>query len=183
MANSNGWGDGASNNAIGWGQGAVNNSISWGESHDESWAGLTDIVGGIPPSNTVAPVISGTNVVGQTLTTTNGTWTGTNLTYTYQWKRGGSNISSATSVTYVLVEADADTSVTCEVTATNSIGAASAISNSLYIFTTEYKEVLDRGTALSYTLPTTTWGRRRRRVDGRRAERRRGGGAAHGVLG
>jgi hypothetical protein len=29
MANSNGWGDGAANNAIGWGQGAnnVNNSI------------------------------------------------------------------------------------------------------------------------------------------------------------
>jgi hypothetical protein len=45
MANSNGWGDGASNNAIGWGQGAVNNSISWGDSHEVSWAGLTDIVG------------------------------------------------------------------------------------------------------------------------------------------
>lgn len=45
MANSNGWGDGASNNSIGWGQGAVNNSISWGNSHEVSWAGLTDIVG------------------------------------------------------------------------------------------------------------------------------------------
>ena len=45
MANSNGWGDGASNNSIGWGQGAVNNSISWGDSHEVSWAGLTDIVG------------------------------------------------------------------------------------------------------------------------------------------
>jgi hypothetical protein len=45
MANSNGWGDGASNNSIGWGQGAVNNSISWGYSHEVSWAGLTDIVG------------------------------------------------------------------------------------------------------------------------------------------
>jgi hypothetical protein len=45
MANSNGWGDGAANNAIGWGQGAVNNSISWGDSHEVSWAGLTDIVG------------------------------------------------------------------------------------------------------------------------------------------
>lgn len=45
MANSNGWGDGASNNSIGWGQGAVNNSISWGDSHELSWAGLTDIVG------------------------------------------------------------------------------------------------------------------------------------------
>jgi hypothetical protein len=44
MANSNGWGDGAANNAIGWGQGA-NNAISWGKSHSLSSAGLTDIVG------------------------------------------------------------------------------------------------------------------------------------------
>ena len=44
MANSNGWGDGAANNAIGWGQGA-NNTIGWGDSHLKSWAGATDIVG------------------------------------------------------------------------------------------------------------------------------------------
>jgi hypothetical protein len=50
MANSNGWGQGANNNAIGWGQGAVNNSISWGYSHEVSWAGLTDIVGSPVPS-------------------------------------------------------------------------------------------------------------------------------------
>jgi hypothetical protein len=44
MANSNGWGDGASNNLIGWGQGA-NNNIGWGDSHLKSWAGATDIAG------------------------------------------------------------------------------------------------------------------------------------------
>ena len=44
MANSNGWGDGAANNAIGWGQGA-NNAIAWGDIHADSWAGATDIVG------------------------------------------------------------------------------------------------------------------------------------------
>jgi hypothetical protein len=44
MANSNGWGDGAANNAIGWGQGA-NNAIGWGDSHAKSYAGLTDISG------------------------------------------------------------------------------------------------------------------------------------------
>jgi hypothetical protein len=44
MANSNGWGDGAANNAIGWGQGA-NNAIGWGDIHADSWAGLTDISG------------------------------------------------------------------------------------------------------------------------------------------
>jgi hypothetical protein len=48
MANSNGWGDGAANNAIGWGQGA-NNSISWGKSHSLSSAGATDIVGTTTP--------------------------------------------------------------------------------------------------------------------------------------
>jgi len=49
MANSNGWGDGAANNAIGWGQGA-NNAIGWGDIHADSWAGLTDIVGVQAPS-------------------------------------------------------------------------------------------------------------------------------------
>jgi hypothetical protein len=49
MANSNGWGDGAANNAIGWGQGA-NNTISWGDIHADSWAGATDIVGVQAPS-------------------------------------------------------------------------------------------------------------------------------------
>jgi hypothetical protein len=44
MANSNGWGDGASNNLIGWGQGA-DNAIAWGDSHLKSWAGATDIAG------------------------------------------------------------------------------------------------------------------------------------------
>jgi len=44
MANSNGWGDGASNNNIGWGQGA-NNAIGWGDIHADSWAGATDVVG------------------------------------------------------------------------------------------------------------------------------------------
>ena len=49
MANSNGWGDGAGNNAIGWGQ-AANNAISWGKSHSLSYAGLTDIVGTTTPA-------------------------------------------------------------------------------------------------------------------------------------
>jgi hypothetical protein len=44
MANSNGWGDGASNNSIGWGQGS-NNATGWGSSHATSNAGLTNIVG------------------------------------------------------------------------------------------------------------------------------------------
>jgi hypothetical protein len=90
---------------------------------------------GEAPVNTVAPVISGTPTVGQTLSSTTGTWTGNPTpTYTYQWKRNGSNIASATSSTYTLVQADATFAITCAVTGTNVAGAAEATSNSLTIF-------------------------------------------------
>jgi len=43
------------------------------------------------PVNTVAPAVTGTTVVGQVLTTTNGTWTGVPTpTYSYQWYRSPS---------------------------------------------------------------------------------------------
>jgi hypothetical protein len=91
--------------------------------------------GGIPPSNTVAPVLSGTPTVGQTLSCSTGTWLGTlPITYTYQWRRGVSNILGATSSTYTLVQADASFVVTCIVTATNAAGSADSTSNSLTIF-------------------------------------------------
>ena len=79
------------------------------------------------PANTVLPVISGSTVVGQTLTTTDGTWTGFPApTFTYQWKRGGVAISGATASSYLLVTADLGTVITVTVTATNSAGNASA---------------------------------------------------------
>ena len=82
------------------------------------------------PANTSAPAISGTTTVNQVLTVSNGTWTGTSpITYTYQWKRSGVNISGATSATYVLQSIDAGNTLTCIVTATNSAGAVSANSN------------------------------------------------------
>lgn len=129
MANSNGWGDGASNNDIGWGQGA-NNSTGWGKSHLNSWSGATDIDGGNPPVNSVAPALSGTAQEGQTLTCSTGTWSGS-PTYTYQWKRDGNNITSATNSTYTLVTADVGTSIKCTVTATNFTGSATADSNTV----------------------------------------------------
>jgi len=82
------------------------------------------------PANTVAPVVSGTATFGQTLTTTNGTWTGVPTpTYTYQWQRAGSNISGATGSTYQLVSADVGNAIRCVVTATNTAGSSSANSN------------------------------------------------------
>lgn len=96
------------------------------------------LTGGEAPVNLTAPIVSGSGVVGQTLTTTNGTWSGTlPFTYTYQWQRNGSPISGATSSTYVLVSADAGANVSCVVTATNSKGSASASSNSIAVISFE----------------------------------------------
>ena len=88
----------------------------------------------LPPVNTVAPVISGTQVVGSALSSTTGTWTGTApISYAYQWYRGASLISGATSSSYTLVQADAGNSsnITCQVTASNGVGTATATSNTL----------------------------------------------------
>lgn len=87
----------------------------------------------IASTNTALPVITGTARTGATLTTSFGSWTSSPTSYTYQWKRastsGGtySNISSATSATYVLTDSDIDKFIKVSVTATNGIGASSAV--------------------------------------------------------
>lgn len=93
---------------------------------------LTDV----PPSNTVAPVVSGTTQVGEILSCTTGTWSGSPTpTYARQWQRdtgsGFTNISGATGSSYTLVVADEDADIRCVVTATNTEGSVSANSNSV----------------------------------------------------
>jgi hypothetical protein len=72
-------------------------------------------------------------VVGQTLTTTNGTWTNSPTSFTYKWYKGITAIVGATSSTYILVQADAGTTtaIKCEVTAINLGGSTAADSNTL----------------------------------------------------
>ncbi|MDB2690388.1 hypothetical protein N9Z17_04235 [Planktomarina temperata] len=84
------------------------------------------------PYNLVAPVASGTGQVGQTLSTTNGSWQGiATITFTYQWRRDASDISGATSSTYTLVADDYATDIDCMVTATNGLGSANQDSNDI----------------------------------------------------
>lgn len=86
---------------------------------------------GSAPVNTVAPAVTGTASFGSTLTTTNGTWTGAPApTFTYQWQRVTTNISGATSSTYVLVAADVGNTIRCVVTATNSVAPSGVSANS-----------------------------------------------------
>ena len=85
------------------------------------------------PASTVLPVISGTAMVGQTLTSTPGTWTGTTpMTYAYQWTQCNSsgtsctNIAGATSGTFALTSTQLGSTLRIVVTATNAAGWTSA---------------------------------------------------------
>jgi hypothetical protein len=99
-------------------------------SASSSAAGVGPVID-LVPVNTLAPVISGTPTTGQTLSTTQGTWTNNPTSYAYQWLRNGSAIGGATASTYLLDSADAGGNISCRVTASNSGGAAGANSNTL----------------------------------------------------
>lgn len=75
---------------------------------------------------TAKPVITGGTGVGSALTVSDGSWNGNPVAFSYQWKRNGVGVPGATADTYVLVEADQGTTVTCVVTASNEKGATPA---------------------------------------------------------
>lgn len=63
------------------------------------------------------PTITGTKKVGQTLTTTPGTWSPTPSSLSYQWSRSGTAITGATKPTYLLTSLDKGKTMTVKVTA------------------------------------------------------------------
>jgi hypothetical protein len=87
-----------------------------------------------PPSSTAAPSVSGQAGQGQALTTSNGSWTGSPTSYSYQWRRcdtsGNSctSISGATTSGYTVATADVGNTIRAVVTAQNASGSASATS-------------------------------------------------------
>lgn len=67
----------------------------------------TDSSGRTKPKMATLPTVAGTNTVGQTLTGTNGTFSGSGtIVITRQWTRNGQAISGATGATYVLAAPD-----------------------------------------------------------------------------
>jgi hypothetical protein len=86
------------------------------------------------PFDRAAPAVSGTPAVGQLLSCASGSWTGlATLSYSYRWLRDGAPIAGATASIYAVAAADQGNGLTCEVTATNKVGSASALSNTLPI--------------------------------------------------
>ncbi len=94
----------------------------------------TAVVVPLPPGNTVLPSVSGLAVEGETLSATNGSWTGSPTSYAYQWEDcntvGGScsNIGGATSASYKLAAGDVGHTVRVVVTASNAGGSTQASS-------------------------------------------------------
>ena len=95
------------------------------------------------PPNTAPPTITGTPVVGSTLTAAPGTWTGTGITFAYAWQRcdaAGANcspISGATTTSYVAATADVGRTLRVAVTATNASGSNTVTSAATAAVTAE----------------------------------------------
>jgi hypothetical protein len=90
---------------------------------------------GARPLNTTPPTISGTPQIGQTLTASQGTWSGRQpMTFSIQWQRcdkvggGCAAIAGATGATHVLADADLDHTLRVVVTARNTAGTGSRTS-------------------------------------------------------
>jgi hypothetical protein len=83
------------------------------------------------PKNTARPTISGKALVGETLTVTNGTWTGAS-TFSYQWQQcdqNGNNcadIAGANGSTYGVRSTDIGHEILARVKATNRFGSTTA---------------------------------------------------------
>ena len=89
-----------------------------------------------PPLNNQPPTVTGTATVGNQLTATAGSWTGSPTpTFTYQWQdcdTNGANcspISGATNTTYTITNQDIGFTIEVLVTATNTAGTNQAASN------------------------------------------------------
>jgi hypothetical protein len=96
----------------------------------------TSSVAGVPPANVIAPLIVGLTITGQTLTATEGTWTGTEpIAYKFQWElcnasgAACSEIAGATKSSFTIPDGDAGHTLVVIVTATNVAGSVSKASS------------------------------------------------------
>src|SRR3954452_8230152 len=90
----------------------------------------------VAPANQSPPKITGSPLVGKTLTAEPGTWTGTRNTFTYAWQRcetesSCSVIAGATGTKYAVVSGDLGAALRVAVNATNADGEAGEANSAL----------------------------------------------------
>ncbi len=98
-----------------------------------SFAVLKSFAATPPPVNTVRPVVTGSPVVGQVLSATTGTWTGSPTSYAYQWQDCAGyfcfNLAGGSGSRYTVTKADVGLVIRVEVVASNSFSFASSASS------------------------------------------------------
>ena len=100
------------------------------------------ISGGDAPKSTARPSISGSAIVGEELSATNGTWTGGATSFAFQWQRcdslGGAcvDVTNATARSYGVRSADAGHRMRVEVTAKNANSSSTTTSDTTAVVRT-----------------------------------------------
>lgn len=79
-----------------------------------------------PPVNLTPPQVAGIVAVGQTLTASTGTWSGSPVSYAFSWRLNGD--VAATTQTYPIPASAYNSTISVTVTATNAGGSTSASS-------------------------------------------------------
>lgn len=108
------------------------------------------------PSNSVAPVISGSAVAGSTLSGTNGTWSGSPpITYEYKWQADGVDIPGEIASSFVSSALQSGKAVRMGVRATNSVGTSAWVYSNTITVTT-VPQVVINPTIIGTPLPRQT---------------------------
>lgn len=85
-------------------------------------SGVQAFIDKTPAKNTAVPTVTGSAIVGQTLTANAGAWEGDSVTYSYQWYRGSEPIYNANTSTYTMTDADEGKTITVQVSGDNVAG-------------------------------------------------------------
>jgi hypothetical protein len=102
---------------------------------------------GAPPSNTVAPEITGTPHLHETLSCSDGTWNGAPTSFAYQWLRDGEEIVEATDPTFDIGVGNGGHRLTCQVTTENAAGSATV---SAHFIQVPDQPMLESGNGITY---------------------------------
>ncbi len=121
--------------------------------------------GGTLPSNSEAPKITGSPVVGVRLAVSSGAWSGSPVSYSYQWEDCTSaglectQITGAVNPNYTPVTTDVGHTLVAKVTATNGGGTVLATTTASAVVTTSgFTQTVDSGASINAVscIPSTT---------------------------